>query len=102
MPCRYDDGQIVGDEISKRDKTISNLEEMLCSACTQLETTGFNFALNPILDKWWGKHKEEDNIRKLLQLKAQQELDHCKELLQKPLAALSSSDKTLLKKHRLL
>lgn len=102
MPCRCDEGQIVGDEISKRDKVISNLEEMLCSACTQLDNTGFNFALNPMLDKWWHKHKEEDNRRILLQLKVQQELEHCKELLQKPLAALSSADKTLLKKHKLL
>lgn len=102
MPCRCDDGPPVRDEVSKKDKTIANLEEMLCSACTQLDTTGFNFALNPMLDKWWHKHKEEDNRRILLQLKVQQELDHCKELLQKPLLALSSEDKAMLKKHKLL
>lgn len=57
MPC------IDGRDVEDRAYALANIgkvEALLCSACRQLELTGYDFGLNPALDEWWYNHKVED------------------------------------------
>lgn len=41
---------------------------MLCSVCNYLESIAYNFALNPLLDRWWYAHKQTDLKQKEVEL----------------------------------
>lgn len=64
MPCRDDWGneneiRIIREQGDARKK----LEELLCSSSRVLERLGYDFSENPELDKWWHRHKKEDDAR---------------------------------------
>lgn len=44
----------------KENEVINDLTAMLCSVCNYLESISYNFALNPLLDRWWYAHKQND------------------------------------------
>jgi len=54
MPCN-EDASWRREEIEK-----SNMVKMLCSACRVLARLEYDFDENPMLSKWWDKHKIED------------------------------------------
>jgi hypothetical protein len=59
MPCRTDYYEDDTD-----DKTVCELEELLCSASRALVRLGYDFSENPLLDGWWHEHEREDNERR--------------------------------------
>lgn len=44
----------------KENEVINDLTAMLCIVCNYLESISYNFALNPLLDRWWYAHKQAD------------------------------------------
>lgn len=62
MPCRSDDYCESDEEISKLNKKISQLEDMLCSVCTVLDSV--NVQVPPTAIVWWENHKQMDAMRK--------------------------------------
>ena len=57
----------------KENEAINDLTAMLCSVCNYLESISYNFALNPLLDRWWYAHKQNDLRQK--EVKFQEESD---------------------------
>lgn len=89
MPCDGDGHETLTD----KDKEINKLTEMLCSACRALDKyTDYDFDTNPMLSKWWHRHKKED-IKKY---KLAQLIDA---LLKKPFGELTSAHIDLLKEN---
>lgn len=108
MPCRDDRDSCVPDN-SKELKTIENLKKiinmqdtMLCSACRQLESSNYDFDLNPRLSEWWDEHKKEDEKRETANLKKRLQKEQALEIAKKPFNKLTAEDKILLRKEGLL
>lgn len=71
MPCHYpqiseaDKREMAADERTRKVRAeLNDMAAMLCSACRSLQSYGFDFATNPLLDRWWANHLEEDRRRK--------------------------------------
>lgn len=65
MPCR--DGGYTEEQIEENfnRKKIDDLTAMLCSLCRWAADNGYDWAQNPLLDRWWDEHKKEDDKREL-------------------------------------
>ena len=53
MPC--------GNTVPLPEFSYDELEIMLCSVCRTLERLNYDIDENPMLSKWWFKHKKIDN-----------------------------------------
>ena len=51
-------------EVRKERERSSKLEVLLCSACRSLVSLGFDFGVNPELDRWWAGHERKDIERR--------------------------------------
>lgn len=99
MPCS-DGGQSTYESERKAQQIrldMSELEAMLCSACRSLEAYNYMFDINPMLARWWDKHKKEDEVRIAAEAKRAREIERCRSLLNTPLAKLTQEDKQLLR-----
>jgi hypothetical protein len=100
MPCR-DGGpspaQIENDDLRKEVKRLERLEPLLCSACKSLENLGFDFGINPELDEWHHKHKEEDRKREEIQARVDFRRRLALEASKKPVNELSVDERRALK-----
>lgn len=94
MPCRSDYMEPTPDYRQQ----ISQLEEMLCSACRLLSRANFDFAENPQLDKWWAAHEAADQRRRTEEAKKRQRLLEATELAgTKLIKDMTKEEKNLLK-----
>ena len=78
-------------------KENDTLEELLCSTCRVLEKDGFDFDTNPLLSRWWDKHKKEDQAKEAARIRKQKRHEMALEVAKKPFAILTAEDKKLLK-----
>lgn len=110
MPCRYDEmpHEIAARESKERTKIVNDavnkatapLEAMLCSACRELESNGYDFDKNPALSVWWHKHQLADAEEQRAEEVKKFVERAITEALQKPLSQLSDDEKALLRKHK--
>lgn len=99
----------------KENEVINDLTAMLCSVCNYLESISYNFSLNPLLDRWWYAHKQNDLRQKAVEF--QEESDRIlanarQALINNQLAAatfdicrrnkMDTATLELLKKHNLI
>lgn len=70
MPCSSSDGDYRNSGLSERairqivrSEMDSNIVPMLCAACKELESAGYDFKQNPKLGDWWTAHKLWDEGR---------------------------------------
>jgi hypothetical protein len=104
MPCSdggasdYRSGYAAGEDSLRQQ--LENMKEMLCSSCRVLEREGYDFDENPLLSKWWDKHKKEDQARLAKEIKERNEFLLAKGIAEStPVSKLSKTHKDLLKKH---
>jgi hypothetical protein len=88
MPCRTDYY-----EDDAEDKTICELEELLCSACRSLTRMGYDFAENPALDGWWHEHVQQDNERRRREAIAEMEGKVFDSLMEKKPSEMTDDEK---------
>lgn len=94
MPCRTD---------GLYDDLLQPRADLLCSACRALEASGFDFATNPELDRWWAAHKKEDELRQLKEARERQERLEALALAGTKLVAdLTPRERDLLRKHHII
>ena len=69
MPCTIT-GSFEGDralfaeeDLEKAQKKNLKLTQFLCETCQILENMGYKGFVNPKLEKWWKKHKNQDGKR---------------------------------------
>lgn len=99
MPCTNDGmAEYIARQEAEKEKRES-MDALLCSACRSLELAGFDFDTNPMLSRWWDKHKKEDARREAKEAKEAREVETCRELNKKPFGKLTDADKQLLRKH---
>lgn len=100
MPC---EGPSPYEQLSYKETEISNLREMLCSACRSLSKLGFDFGVNPMLDKWWDQHQKEDRAREAEEIRINNERTLAKNVAQtKLINELTVDEKQLLKRYNFL
>lgn len=102
MPCRTDpmperqevlDAKTIRTLRNELKQSENEFTAMLCSACKTLEALGFDFGTNPLLDRWWTAHKEEDRKRELV--KEQKRQHDAAKKLRKQKAILIAETKIL-------
>ena len=102
MPCGgmcddYRSGYASG--ATDNQHKLDEMKEMLCSACRVLERNNYDFDENPLLSKWWDKHKKEDEAKARVEAQRLLEIGMCQTIATKPLHKLTKADLALLKKH---
>ena len=105
MPCRDAGGPSKAElDKNKKDVMLKNaqkrvelLESLLCSSCRALHHNKFDFSLNPRLDEWWSKHKEEDLNREEAEARKDLRRKAGIEISKKPFNELTKEDKAILK-----
>ncbi len=101
MPCR--DLGFEQTEEAYRAINTPQYEVLLCSACRALANLNYDFGLNPELDRFWHKHQEKDNTRKVKEAKEKLEFNEALRIAEeKTLSQLTSEEKQLLKKYKIL
>ena len=100
MPCYTDPSPTREEALSA---SLETTKALLCSTCKALEQQGYDFGLNPELDRWWDRHKKENAARVAKEAKEKLRMDNAIELsMQKPLGAMTADEKKLLRDAGLL
>lgn len=90
----------------EREKGREEMEPLLCSACRALENADYDFGLNPALDQWWHKHKEDDRLREASERREAQRRQFRENAisaaLAKPINKLTKTEINLLKQEGIL
>lgn len=108
MPCAYDEStEEIAERQRKRDQALvkeetKKYEALLCSACRELESQGYDFDKNPALSIWWHEHKMADEKERLEAQALEFEKRSIMAALAKSIVELNDDEKALLRKHKYL